>query len=247
VQGLVRAYSSDRTNVRRTNLSNHWIGVAHYLWIPGQSSKLAHDRVGFIQTWPGIDEVQNKVQTRVAYKAGNARTKWGFQCSSDEADGYITKKYFKLFLEPAMLRAAELDEVSQADVKLWFTDFLVGLYDWIQVQLERDQTYHDFVNQGMVEYIFSVPTTWNSQEVIDDFKEVIAAAGFRNATIGLTEAEAAAVSTLVDMNTLSAQGSEMQNSEYLSRMPSRGGGPNQFQHMVYASPGNLLNKIFIDR
>lgn len=53
-----------------------------------------------------------------------------------------------------------------------------------------------------MEYLFSVPTTWKPFGVVDNFKEVVARAGFRqaNSTIDFTEAEAAAVHTLVELN-----------------------------------------------
>lgn len=53
-----------------------------------------------------------------------------------------------------------------------------------------------------VEFVFSVPTTWTNQEVINTFKTVIRHAGFgaegprHSAEVDLTEAEAAAVATL---------------------------------------------------
>ena len=121
------------------------------------------------------------------------------------------------------------------DVKLWFKDFLTELYRWIQNQLEMNPTYRDFVRRGMVEYLFSVPTTWKSQDVINDFKEVIASAGFPAATIDLTEAEAAAVSTLVDMNN--------RESGDLSDGTMQGRWPAELKEMV--SPGFPLEKLVI--
>ncbi|KAJ4365462.1 hypothetical protein N0V95_000397 [Ascochyta clinopodiicola] len=55
-----------------------------------------------------------------------------------------------------------------------------------------------------IEYIFSVPTTWRPLPTVERFRKIIAAAGFaahpkHTATIGLTEAEAAAVHTARSM------------------------------------------------
>jgi hypothetical protein len=53
-----------------------------------------------------------------------------------------------------------------------------------------------------VEFIFSVPTTWRSMDVINAFKDAIRSAGFgtegsgHSATVELTESEAAAVGTI---------------------------------------------------
>lgn len=132
-----------------------------------------------------------------------------------------------MFLDEELLEDAKLEDVTLDDVKLWFTDFLTELYQWIQRQLEKNPTYRDFVNRGMVEYLFSVPTTWTSQKVINDFKEVISVAGFRSASIDLTEAEAAAVSTLVDMNNPNPDPSDaLQTSE------TQGSWPAEPQNMV---------------
>lgn len=54
----------------------------------------------------------------------------------------------------------------------------------------------------VVEFIFSVPTTWRNQEIINAFKKCIRDAGFgvegqhHTATVELTESEAAAVGTI---------------------------------------------------
>ncbi|KAK7743088.1 hypothetical protein SLS53_004173, partial [Cytospora paraplurivora] len=57
-------------------------------------------------------------------------------------------------------------------------------------------------NDLAVEFIFSVPTTWRSLEIINAFKAAVRAAGFgsegprHSATVELTESEAAAVATI---------------------------------------------------
>ncbi|KAI9760223.1 MAG: hypothetical protein M1840_002585 [Geoglossum simile] len=160
----------------------------------------------FINKWPDTDEIANKVPTAVAYRAGNmANTSWGFGCPPPNkiARSMAVKDLFKLYLDPAVLERVFRDAREYApgtidDVRMWFRDFLRELYGYIWEYL--DAQFRDDWRTSAVEYIFSVPTTWNDPAVVEDFRKIVRAAGFgenkrHSVTIGLTEAEAAAAYT----------------------------------------------------
>jgi hypothetical protein len=71
----------------------------------------------------------------------------------------------------------------------------------------QDLVGRDSWNNASVEFSFTVPTTWTSVGVTNDFETLIREAGFGNAgpnhtvSVGLTEAEAAAVYTLEAQST----------------------------------------------
>ena len=97
--------------------------------------------------------------------------------------------------------------ISQASVKLtWreyrYTDYFQYLYRTIEARLKGELASR--WEDAKIEYIFSVPTTWRPLPTVERFRKIIIAAGFgsfpnHKATIGLTEAEAAAVHTARNM------------------------------------------------
>ncbi|KAH0545359.1 hypothetical protein FGG08_000500 [Glutinoglossum americanum] len=162
-------------------------------------------RPNVIQSWPGKSgQVENKVPTIVTY-TDNSVSSWGFLCQSD--DDYLpnkqTRQWFKLFLDPRVLRdfsnQPDVPRIAAEDVKRWYLDFLQKLYQHIETTMLSKV--RRAVWMGEVEFIFSVPTTWTRQGMIEDYKDIIRRAGFgeggnsHTVDIGLTEAEAAAVST----------------------------------------------------
>lgn len=83
-----------------------------------------------------------------------------------------------------------------------YTDYFGFLYKTVEARLKGEiaSRWED----AKIEYIFSVPTTWNPLPTVERFRKIIAAAGFgafpnHTVTIGLTEAEAAAVHTARSM------------------------------------------------
>lgn len=158
-----------------------------------------------IQKWPGKeDKTENKVPTSLIYHDDKLQS-WGFLCDSlDQPDHLDPKRqqYFKLWLDRSHLQKVfpEPDAgISHEDVKRWFTDFLKKLYRHIK-ETFLNGPYADQWKGG-VDFVFSVPTTWKSRNVVSTFKECIQKAGFKNrknhnVSIGLTEAEAAAIHTL---------------------------------------------------
>lgn len=94
-------------------------------------------------------------------------------------------------------------DITQANLGICrYIDYFQFLYRTIEMRLKGElaSTWED----AKIEYIFSVPTTWKPLPTVERFRKIVAAAGFgacfnHRATIGLTEAEAAAVHTARSM------------------------------------------------
>jgi hypothetical protein len=174
-----------------------------------------------VHCWPSKEnEVVNKVATRISYKTGQSGcTGWGFKVRRKSNKRTIVEEYFKLYLDKNLLKSkrdadsgveSDCDDESDDDddaskprydeVQKWFVDFFSALYEWVQHTLK--QKYPSFQSSNtIVEYIFSVPTTWDNA-VVAEFQNLFTKAGFgsvkgHTAIAGLTEAEAAAVYTAV--------------------------------------------------
>ena len=83
-----------------------------------------------------------------------------------------------------------------------YTDYFQFLYRSIEARLKGELASR--WEDAKIEFIFSVPTTWKPNPTVERFKKIIASAGFGScpshiASIGLTEAEAAAVHTARSM------------------------------------------------
>jgi hypothetical protein len=187
----------------------------------------------FINRWPGTDKIANKVPTAVGYRAGNiASTSWGFGCPSPGkiARGMAVKDWFKLYLDPAVLdgvfrNGREYAPGTIEDVRMWFRHFLQELYRYIWDYL--DEEFGDTWSTSNVEYIFSVPTTWNDPAVVEDFKRIVKEAGFgksttHSVTIGLTEAEAAAVYTAKNVANQMAVSHSNENLMFMPQSATKG-------------------------
>ncbi|KAL9002314.1 MAG: hypothetical protein Q9188_004752 [Gyalolechia gomerana] len=175
------------------------LGVAFFV-----PDKTDPERARLIQKWPGKeDKTENKVPTSLIYHDDKLQS-WGFLCDSlDQPDHPDPKRhqYFKLWLDRPHLQevfAGTDDGPSHDEVKRWFTDFLKKLYRHIT----RTFLNGPYATQwkSKVSFVFSVPTTWKTRNVLSTYKECIQEAGFKsrknhNFSIGLTEAEAAAIHT----------------------------------------------------
>lgn len=142
----------------------------------------------------------------MSYGAGrNSLQEWGFQAkTSAEQHRNGIREWFKTYLDPACLRARVSsntgDDITHEDVRYWYNDFFVALYNHIKHKLSAELLGISWA-AATVEFLFSVPTTWSPQTV-ELFRELVGKSGFANATcashtitIGLTEPEAAAVHT----------------------------------------------------
>jgi hypothetical protein len=113
------------------------------------------------------------------------------------------KELFKFYLDKPNLvdsfkKNPEAAPGTSRDVMTWYTDFLTALYVHIVAHL-KDPPWCVDLNSTKVEFIFSLPTSWKGK-VVEDFEEIVKEAGFGtegncSVDIGLTEGEAAAVST----------------------------------------------------
>jgi hypothetical protein len=77
-------------------------------------------------------------------------------------------------------------------------DYFQLLYRSIEAKLRGELACR--WEDATIEFIFSVPTTWNPHPTVERFRNIVIRAGFEKntnhtVTIGLTEAEAAAVHT----------------------------------------------------
>jgi hypothetical protein len=171
---------------------------------------VAYTKVGAptqtIHNWPGGgDTNERKVSTALVYPR-NSRTpsSWGFLCALDDDVDRYRPKWFKLYLDQETLDRAQKYRLSfiprsVIEARQHATDYLREIYIHVR---EFMQTRQFGWLQARIEFIFSIPTTWTAQEVLEDFKSVIRNAGFgteskaHSVTLELTEAEAAAVYTI---------------------------------------------------
>ena len=99
---------------------------------------------------------------------------WGFLCDHANRPDYPNPKrqqFFKLFLDSDHLSNTFPDGrgPSHSDVKKWFTDYLKKLYQHIKQEFSEG-SYADQWNKK-VEFVFSVPTTWKSHNVVETYKQ----------------------------------------------------------------------------
>ena len=132
---------------------------------------------------------------------------WGFLANQeDQSNPSISfHEWFKIYLdskdynEAREANAAAVPS-SHEDVRKFYRDFLQKLCFYIEEQLE-DQVGRTTWRKAHIEFSFSVPTTWTAVGVTKDFEKLAREAGFgaagpaHSVSIGLTEAEAAAVYT----------------------------------------------------
>lgn len=83
------------------------------------------------------------------------------------------------------------------EVEKWYRDYLSKMYEYLAFKLGVE-LFGVSWETARIEFIFSVPTTWEPVPTVERFKAIVGEAGFgvhanHVVTIGLTEAEAAAV------------------------------------------------------
>ncbi|KAK4186983.1 hypothetical protein QBC35DRAFT_474913 [Podospora australis] len=162
-----------------------------------------------ISDWPGGgDTVERKVPSVLAkHLDDRGIRKWGFLCEDDmnEADKW---RYLKIFLDPLQYKVSRQEGISWAPQSLaqvhsLVSEYLHQVYCHIKRSITRSigRAEDDGWDDLAIEFVFSVPTTWAGQGILDDFQTIIRNAGFgvpdrHEAVLGLTEAEAAAVSSM---------------------------------------------------
>lgn len=165
-----------------------------------------------IQGWPGRPgELHNKVPSTIFYPsaypfADPFAKDWGFQCQ--HTDG--KKEWFKQYLDPERLQSiasigqgptSPQDLPAFSEVREWFKDYMGCLYKHISTNI---QSTTGRWGAKRIEFIFSLPCTFNKVSIPRDIRELVVEAGFEGGgaehtvDIGLTEPEAAAVYTLKD-------------------------------------------------
>lgn len=189
------------------NRSDKSIGVG---WARPQETYALQTPVQVIYNWPGCStRNEQKVPTCLVYNRDHRLSSWGFLCDDDDELEKQRKEFFKIFLDKLNLVEAQIkglqgvpESVSQAQQLV--TDYLRQVYAHVKSTIEHQTGIGPFTGwkDWAVEFIFSVPTTWRSLEVVNTFKAAIKEAGFgtegprHTSTLELTESEAAAVATI---------------------------------------------------
>lgn len=149
-----------------------------------------------IQRWPGKlpGELANKVPTCIQYESETGSVKrWGFSCDHED-DTSPVQEFFKLHLAPQYCGNYP-GEPSRYEAQKWFTDYIRCVYE--HVVYHFNATIPNFSSRK-VEFLFSVPTTWKDVRMVEETRSLLeravcAKTKNHRVSIGLTEAEAAAV------------------------------------------------------
>ena len=159
-----------------------------------------------IRDWPGLpsDSVETKVPTKIAYPRDGSEPRWGFLCDNEEEyyEDADLREHFKIYVDQDAINGAYSRGVRDmpktvAEATGLIADYLRQIYQHIKFSLESATG--SWKNKR-IEFVFSLPTTWNSLDITTNFNNAIRAAGFtaenpdkHSARLELTEAEAAAV------------------------------------------------------
>ncbi|KAB5580556.1 hypothetical protein GE09DRAFT_950983 [Coniochaeta sp. 2T2.1] len=183
----------------------------------GVAWKTPRTPIQVISDWPGSgDRAERKVPTTLVYNADGTLSSWGAMCADDDearvpwtGTGKVRREFFKIFMEPETLAEAHKRGFASApkttlEAQQFVTDYLRELYAHVKESIEIQMGLRNFGGwkDTAVLFLFSVPTTWTSLSLINQFKAIICNAGFgvegprHSAQVDLTEAEAAAVATL---------------------------------------------------
>jgi len=149
-----------------------------------------------LQSWPGAGkDVEAKVPTVVVYDKNNPMgppTSWGFgsEVESERGADRDIKQWFKV------------DFPKGGEPHRWYVDYLRQLYNHLQSEFQPQVLNGKQWQQAKVEFIFSVPATWGTDDV-QKFKEAIGAAGFgtvpgHKLKVDLTEPQAVAVHAVIE-------------------------------------------------
>lgn len=179
-------------------------------WARPHTKNALQSPIQVIYNWPGCStRNEQKVHTCLVYGKDKRPSSWGFLCEDDEGRETQRREFFKIFLDKMNLLEAQIKGLqgapeSVAQAQQFVTDYLHEVYVHVKSTIEHQTGIGPFTGWKdlAVEFVFSVPTTWRSFEVINTFKAAIAGAGFgtegpkHTSTVELTESEAAAVATI---------------------------------------------------
>ncbi|KAL8955916.1 MAG: hypothetical protein Q9193_006396 [Seirophora villosa] len=172
---------------------------------------IGSETVKWVQKWPGRSQAnENKVPTILVYPNHQHQpSSWGFlseSASEQSAADKAYKDWFKTYLDPARLKEKRAEDPvysprSIEEVERWYEDYHRLLYKHIEFKLSSELSGAPW-ESAWVDFVFSVPTTWAPQ-VVERYRSIVKKAGFGQCTnhtlsIGLTEAEAAAVHTSLE-------------------------------------------------
>jgi hypothetical protein len=173
---------------------------------------IGNDTVRWVQKWPGRYQAnENKVPTVVVYPTGSREpSSWGFlseTIAETTAEDKEYKEWFKICLDPEKLRIRQREDpegapASLQEVERWYGDYLRKMYEYLSMKLGTELSGVGW-EEARIEFIFSVPTTWAPIPTVENFKRIARESGFgihhgHSLTIGLTEAEAAAVHVSIE-------------------------------------------------
>ena len=191
-----------------------WKSSVHraYLLIMSKGVAFSNTRMPLpkvIQGWPGKPgEIHNKVPSTISYAppAEFFVTDWGFLCQPTDSK----KEWFKPYLDPGRLQliasmgqrqTGSQDLPAFSEARKWFKDYMACLYRHISTTI---QSTSGRWGAKRMEFVFSLPCTFNKLSIPRDIRDLVVEAGFEGGgaqhkvEIGLTEPEAAAVYTLKD-------------------------------------------------
>ncbi|KAB8077963.1 hypothetical protein BDV29DRAFT_167418 [Aspergillus leporis] len=207
-----------------------------------------------IQRWPGKlpGELANKVPTSIEYCSGPGNIQsWGFKCDP-EVKGSDIKEFFKLHLAP-QYRDEYRGGPTRQEAQRWFQDYILCVYQ--HVVSHFNNTIPHFGTR-QVEFLFSVPTTWKDVRMVEEtrglLERVINTKTPRHrASIGLTEAEAAAVYAgnehyLADDTILVCDAGGGTTDVNVLKLISSRGEPTRLEQLGHVE-GQPIGSVFIDR
>ncbi|OAL00042.1 hypothetical protein IQ06DRAFT_250606 [Phaeosphaeriaceae sp. SRC1lsM3a] len=172
---------------------------------------IGNETVRWVQKWPGRFQAnENKVPTVVVYPNGSIEpSSWGFlseTIAETTAEDKEYKEWFKTCLDPEKLQLKQREDPEGApsslhEVERWYKDYLRKMYEYLSFKLGGELSGVSW-EDARIEFIFSVPTTW-APATVENFKRIVKQAGFAShrghgLSIGLTEAEAAAVHVSIE-------------------------------------------------
>jgi len=144
------------------------------------------------------------VPTIVVYSRQNGEvTSWGFSSESRLEQNNQDRLYVDTLLSSLQTRDPKNSPGSMDEVEKWFVDYLSALYKHLEFKLSQELPAHKTWSNSLIEFIFSVPTTWAPHPTVERFRSILRRSGYNqhpthSISVGLTEAEAAAVATSVE-------------------------------------------------